>query len=108
MREPGSGTRKAVERLFDEHGLQPNVRMELGANEAIKQAILAGLGISVLSRHSLALHAADQFAILDVDGFPIHRQWYAVYPVGRQLSAVARTFLDFLLAYGKTHDPPTA
>jgi DNA-binding transcriptional LysR family regulator len=104
MREPGSGTRKAVERLFDQHGLQPNVRMELGANEAIKQAILAGLGISVLSHHSLALHAPDQFAILDAEGFPIERKWYAVYPAGRQLSAVARTFLDFLLTHDKTHD----
>ena len=108
MREPGSGTRKAVERLFTQHGLQPNVRMELGANEAIKQAILAGLGISVLSRHSLALHAPDQFAILDADGFPIQRQWYAVYPAGRQLSIVARTFLDFLLTHDKTHDPRPA
>lgn len=103
MREPGSGTRKALERLFAEHGLEPDIRMELGANEAIKQAILAGLGISVLSRHSLALHPPGQFAILDVEGFPIRRQWYAVYPAGRQLSAVTRTFLDFLLSYGKTY-----
>ncbi|MEW5891565.1 MAG: LysR family transcriptional regulator [Pseudomonadota bacterium] len=108
MREPGSGTRKAVERLFAEHGLSPQVRMELGANEAIKQAILAGLGISVLSRHSLALHAPGQFAILDAEGFPIRRQWYAVYPAGRQLSVVTRTFLDFLLAYGKSHDTASA
>lgn len=105
MREPGSGTRKAVERLFDEHGLSLNVRMELGANEAIKQAILAGLGISVLSQHSLALHAPNQFAILDAEGFPIQRQWYAVYPAGRQPSVVARTFLDFLLSHGPAYDP---
>lgn len=103
MREQGSGTRKALERMFAEHGLKPRIRMELGANEAIKQAILAGLGISVLSRHSLVLHAPDQFAILDVEGFPIRRQWYAVYPAGRQLSPVTRAFLDFLLAYGKTY-----
>lgn len=104
MREPGSGTRKALERKFAEHGLRPTIRMELGANEAIKQAILAGLGISVLSRHSLALHAPEQFAILDVEGFPIRRQWYAVYPAGRHLSPVTRTFLDFLLSYGKTYE----
>lgn len=97
MREAGSGTRKAVERCFDERGLRLRVRMELGANEAIKQAILAGLGISVLSRHSLALHPPGQFAILEVEGFPILRQWYAVYPAGRQLTPVTRTFLDFLL-----------
>lgn len=108
MREPGSGTRKAVERLFDEHGLQPNIRMELGANEAIKQAILGGLGISVLSHHSLALHSPSQFSILDAEGFPIRRQWYAVYPTSRQLSVVAQTFLDFLLTHNKTHDPRPA
>lgn len=98
LREPGSGTRKAVERLFAEEGLELRPRMALGGNEAIKQAILAGLGISVMSTHSLTLNAPDQFAILKAKGFPICRQWYAVYPAGRQLSAVARTFLDFLLS----------
>jgi DNA-binding transcriptional LysR family regulator len=102
MRERGSGTRKAVERLFEVHDLTPNIRMDLGANEAIKQAILAGLGISVLSRHSLALHSPGQFAVLDAEDFPIIRQWFAVYPAGRQLSVVSRTFLDFLLKQGKT------
>jgi len=104
MREPGSGTRKAVERLFRENGLSLSPRMELGNNEAIKQAVLTGLGISVLSRHTLALHDPAQFAVLDVQGFPIIRQWYAVYPAGRQRSVVARTFLDFLLSHGTHHD----
>lgn len=97
LREPGSGTRAAVERLFAEHGLELRPRMALGGNEAIKQAILAGLGISVLSTHALTLNAPDQFAMLDVQGFPICRQWYAVHPSGRPLSVVAATFLDFLL-----------
>lgn len=100
LREPGSGTRKAVERLFADQGLQLTPRMELGSNEAIKQAVLAGLGISVVSRHTLSLHAPDQFAILSAEGFPIPRQWYAVYPAGRQRTVVARTFLDFLLSDG--------
>ncbi len=100
LREPGSGTRKAVERLFADHGLQLTPRMELGSNEAIKQAVLAGLGISVVSRHTLSLHAPGQFAILPAEGFPIPRQWYAVYPAGRQRTVVARTFLDFLLSDG--------
>jgi DNA-binding transcriptional LysR family regulator len=104
LREPGSGTRKAVERLFAENGLSLTPRMELGNNEAIKQAVLAGLGVSVLSRHTLALHDPAQFAILDVQGFPILRQWYAVYPAGRQRTVVARTFLDFLLSHGTLHD----
>jgi DNA-binding transcriptional LysR family regulator len=98
LREPGSGTRKAVERLFAEEGLELRPRMALGGNEAIKQAILAGLGISVLSSHTLTLNPPDQFAVLKARGFPICRQWYAVHPAGRQLSAVARTFLDYLLA----------
>ncbi len=98
LREPGSGTRKAVERLFADHGQQLTPRMDLGSNEAIKQAVLAGLGISVVSRHTLTLHTPGQFAILDAVGFPIPRQWYAVYPAGRQRSVVARTFLDFLLS----------
>jgi DNA-binding transcriptional LysR family regulator len=97
LREAGSGTRKAVERLFHTRGLELSPRLELGSNEAIKQAILAGLGISALSRHALTLHQPDQFAVLEVEGFPIRRHWYVVYPSGRQLSVVARAFLDFLL-----------
>ena len=97
MREAGSGTRKAIERLFQEHGLEIRPRLELGSNEAIKQAILAGLGISALSCHTLTLHQPGQFAMLDVAGFPIQRHWYAVYPAGRQISVVAQAFLDFLL-----------
>ncbi len=97
LREPGSGTRMAVERLFAAHGLTMKVRMELGSNEAIKQAIVGGLGVSVLSRHTLALDAPlGQLAILDVEGFPIERHWYVAYPAGKQLSVVARTFLDYL------------
>jgi DNA-binding transcriptional LysR family regulator len=98
MREAGSGTRKAIERLFHEHGLEIRPRLELGSNEAIKQAILVDLGISALSCHALTLHQPGQFAVLDVEGFPIQRHWYAVYPAGRQVSVVARAFLDFLLA----------
>jgi DNA-binding transcriptional LysR family regulator len=97
VRETGSGTRAATERLFDEHGLRLKVRMELGSNEAIKQAIVGGLGVSVLSHHTLALGAPmGQLGILDVEGFPIVRHWYATYPTGKQLSVVARTFLDYL------------
>lgn len=97
VREIGSGTRAATERLFGESGLTLKIRMELGSNEAIKQAIVGGLGISVLSRHTLALDAPmGQLAILDVEGFPIVGHWYAAYPTGKQLSVVANTFLDYL------------
>jgi DNA-binding transcriptional LysR family regulator len=102
VREPGSGTRRAVQKMFDEHGLTMKVRLELGSNEAIKQAIAGGLGISVLSRHTLALGGStEQIQILDVEDFPIMRHWYVIYPNGKQLSVVARTFLDYLLSEGK-------
>ncbi|MCL4316102.1 MAG: LysR family transcriptional regulator [Gammaproteobacteria bacterium] len=102
MREPGSGTRMAAQRLFDEHGIKLNIRMELGSNEAIKQAIAGGLGVSVLSRHTLALEGErGPLTILDVQHFPIQRHWYLVYPAGKQLSVVARTFCDYLLAEGR-------
>lgn len=97
MREEGSGTRKAIERLFGEHRLTVTPRLELGSNEAIKQAVLAGLGISALSRQALDLHPPGQFAILDAEHFPIRRHWYAAYPAGRALSPAARAFMAYLL-----------
>ena len=106
MREAGSGTRKAIERVFAKKGLELTPRLELGSNEAIKQAILADLGISALSRHALALHQPDQFAVLDAEGFPIRRHWYAVYPAGRDISVAARAFLDFLLAHNRPNGEP--
>jgi LysR family transcriptional regulator, low CO2-responsive transcriptional regulator len=101
MREPGSGTRQALERLLAKHRLKVRIRMELGSNEAIKQAIAGGLGVAVLSRHTLALDAAlSQIAILDVEHFPIRRHWYVSWPKGKQLSVVARTFLGHLQEAG--------
>jgi LysR family transcriptional regulator, low CO2-responsive transcriptional regulator len=97
MREQGSGTRLATEQFFSERGLKLKVRMELGSNEAIKQAVAGGLGIAVLSAHTLALESSiDQLAILDVQGFPIRRHWYLAYPKDKQLSVVAQAFLEFL------------
>ncbi len=98
MREPGSGTRTAVEKLFDEKDIKVRVRLELGSNEAIKQAIAGGLGISVLSQHTIISEGTTgEFAILDVQGFPIERHWYVANLAGKQLSVVAETFLQFLL-----------
>ena len=109
MREPGSGTRKSVQNLFDEHKILLKVRLDLGSNEAIKQAIAGGLGISILSAHTLALEGPDsQLAVLDVEKFPIERYWYAVYPSGKQLSIVARTFLEYLLTEGRQVTERTA
>lgn len=97
VREPGSGTRLAAERFFAEHGLSLKIRMELGSNEAIKQAVAGGLGLAVLSAHTLALERnSDELAILDVAGFPIRRQWFAAYPADKRLTVVADAFMDFL------------
>ena len=98
LREPGSGTRLAVERHFAEHGLKLRVRMELGSNEAIKQAIAGGLGVSILSSHTLALEGeSGLLQPLNVKGFPLLRQWYVAYPSGKHLSSVAEAFLGHLL-----------
>jgi len=98
MRESGSGTREAAKHLFEERGLEMNVKLDLGSNEAIKQAILGGLGLAVLSYHTLtSAGATEDLVVLDVEGFPIHRQWHVLYPKGKQQSVVARTFLDYLL-----------
>ncbi len=95
MREPGSGTRRAFQKLLDAQKLSIKVRLELGSNEAIKQAIAGGLGLSVLSRHTL-LTDNSEVTVLDVEGFPIERDWYVVYLAGKQLSVVASTFLEYL------------
>jgi len=96
VREQGSGTRMTVERVFKQNGVPFNARMELGSNEAIKQAVAGGLGLAVLSRSTLQPEGLDELIMLDVQGFPIHRAWYVVRPKGKQLSIVAETFLHFL------------
>jgi len=98
IREPGSGIRDAMYKAFDAAGVRPTVRMELGNNEAIKHAVAGGLGLSVLSLHTLSLEGIDgAVGLLDVKGFPILRDWYIVYPKGKELSLVAQTFLDFVI-----------
>ncbi len=98
MREPGSGTRQAVQNLFYKHGVSVEVRLELGSNEAIKHAIAGGLGISILSQHTLISEGKDsELTVLDVEHFPIKRRWYVAYLGGKKLSVVAQAFLDYLL-----------
>jgi len=102
MRETGSGTRKVVDEVFKQYDLEANIYMDLGSSEAIKQAVMAGLGISVLSLNNLQLEiASGHLVILDVKDFPIKRSWNVVYYKNKQLSLVARTFLEFMLHEGK-------
>jgi DNA-binding transcriptional LysR family regulator len=97
LREAGSGTRMACEAFFREHGLAPEVKLELGSNEAVKHAVAAGLGIAILSAHTLgAQHERSGLTVLDVRGFPIKRCWYVVRPAERALTPVARAFLEFV------------
>lgn len=96
MREPGSGTRLLATRLFAQRGLTPRIRMELSTDEAIKEAILAGLGVAIMSRFTLGLEPeSSRLICLDVEGFPLENHWHFAYPVGKQLSATARAFMDF-------------
>ena len=83
-------------RALEERGFEPKVRMELSTNEAIKQAIIAGLGVSIMSRQYAGVDLDANLTVLDVEGFPIKSHWYLVYPVGKQLSFIAQTFLDVL------------
>ena len=98
VREQGSGTRIAVDRLFAEHHLQITPFMELGNGEAIKNGVMAGLGIAVLSRHSLPMELkTGSIEILDAQAFPLRRRWYVVFPRGKRLSVAAETFMEHLL-----------
>jgi len=103
MREAGSGTRQLVARLFAERGLAPKVRLELSTDEAIKEAILAGLGVSILPRFTFGMEPeAARLVCLDVEGFPLENHWYFAYPAGKQLSATARAFMDLARHETKT------
>jgi DNA-binding transcriptional LysR family regulator len=106
LREHGSGTRIAIERVFEEKQTPLNVKMELGSNEAIKQAVAGGLGLAIMSRHAVTpLAGSNQIVELNVQGFPIKRHWYVVTPRGKQLSVVAQTFLEFLRTHIKLLEP---
>lgn len=97
-REIGSGTRIAVERFFEEAGTRLTTAMEMSSNEAIKQAVQAGLGLGVVSVHTLEMELAlERLVILDVQGFPILRHWYVVHRQGKRFSSVAQAFLNFVM-----------
>ena len=101
-RESGSGTRKAVEKLFHDKGLNMSAYIELDSAEGIKQGVMAGLGIGVLSKHSLRLELdAGELVVLDVSGFPLRRRWYVSHREGKRLSRAALLFLQYLQEEGE-------
>jgi DNA-binding transcriptional LysR family regulator len=98
VREPGSGTRIAMERFFAERGMRLKTGMEVGSNEAIKQSVQAGLGLGLLSRATIEQELTlKRLVVLDVADFPIMRHWYIVHRRGKRLSVVAEAFRQFML-----------
>lgn len=110
VREAVSGTRIAMERFFNEEGIQLNTGMVMTSNEAIQQAVQAGLGLGIVSLHTLELELkTNNLVVLDVESFPIMRQWYIVHRKGKRLSPVAQSFKDFILNEARSlwHMPGT-
>ncbi|GBL46746.1 RuBisCO operon transcriptional regulator CbbR [Sulfuriferula multivorans] len=102
VREAGSGTRGAMERFFAAKGLEIRTSMEMSSNEAIKQAVQAGLGLGILSQQTLEMELAlKHLAVLAVEDFPIMRHWYLVHRADKRLSPVAQAFKQFVLDEGK-------
>ena len=97
LREPGSGTRMATDRHFAKRRFRPDVRLELGSNEAIREAVAGGLGLGVISRH--ALQVGKDIRVVDVEGFPISSRWHVVHPRAKHLSPIATAFRAHLLAH---------
>jgi LysR family transcriptional regulator, low CO2-responsive transcriptional regulator len=98
LREKGSGTRMTIDKYFKTQKFRPDIRMELGSNEAIKEAVAGGLGIGMVSKHALHGHQKEHgVAIINVKGFPIMSHWHIVHPAKKHLPPVAVAFKTHLL-----------
>ncbi len=98
LRERGSGTRAAMEKFLERTRMEPRVVMEMSSNETIKQAVMAGMGISFLSLHTIGLELEHQLiAVLDVEGSPVVRGWNVVHTLSKLLSPAAESFRYFML-----------
>jgi DNA-binding transcriptional LysR family regulator len=97
-RETGSGTRLAVDDFFRPLKNVPEVRFELGSNEAILEAVAGGMGLAIVSAHALRASARTDIITLEVEGFPLQSSWQIVHPSGRRLSPLAAAFRDHLIA----------
>ena len=106
LREEGSGTRLLMERLFAQEGLKPKLGMEIASNETIKQAVMAKLGIALISAHTVAPELADdRLVMLDVASLPVMRQWFVVKRREKQLLPAAEALWNFLTSEGANHLP---
>jgi len=100
IREPGSSSRAAMEDIFASHGMSFATGMEMSSNESIKQAVQAGLGLGILSLHTVALELETRrLEVLPVEGFPVVRQWHIAHRTGKRLPAVAEKFRQFVLRH---------
>lgn len=98
VREKGSGTRMAGEQYFRKMTFRPDVRLELGSNEAVKESVAGGLGVGVVSRHALHGHQKEHgVSVIDVDGFPLPSAWHIVHPASKKLSPLALAFKQHML-----------
>lgn len=104
VREHGSGTRVAMEAFFTEHRIAPRISMEMSSNETLKQAVMAGMGLSFLSLHTIGLEVrSDLLKVLDVEGTPVMRMWNVVHLQSRVLSPAAEAFRYFIIEKGEAH-----
>jgi len=102
VRERGSGTRTAMERFFQERGIPLRVGMEMPSNETIKQAVMAGLGLSFISMHTIALElSARALAVVHAPGLPVVRKWYVLHRAEKRISPAAAAFEAFVLQHGR-------
>jgi len=102
VREKSSGTRIAVDRFFAAHGLELPSGMEMNRSEAIKQAVMAELGLGIVSLHTLDMELTlKRLVVLDVEDFPIMRQWHIVHREGKRFSAIPEAFKEFVLKHAK-------
>jgi LysR family transcriptional regulator, low CO2-responsive transcriptional regulator len=101
IRERGSGTRDAMERAFAAQKFRPAETVEIGSNETIKQAVMAGMGVSFLSLHTIGLELATRrLTVLSVSGMPVMRDWYVIHREGKRLTRAASAFKSYLIAEG--------
>ncbi len=102
VREMGSGTRTAMERFFQERGIHLRVGMEMPSNETIKQAVMAGLGLSFISLHTVTLElSARALAVVHAPGLPVVRKWYVLHRAEKRLAPAADAFKAFVLQHGR-------
>ena len=109
VREPGSGTRQHLENLFATSAEGPRTGMEIPSNETIKQAVMAGLGIALISAHTVAAEVADgRLAVLPLRTMPIRRHWLVVRLASRRPSPATRAMWDYVVTHGAGHLPSVA